>query len=84
MSDRATFVHPPSHLITAPALQSRGSLTLLCLPPRNCGQEPAVPSLWWPRLRPSTLPLSPASTSQAHWPSARIPTKTLLKWCSLK
>src|SRR5262245_6765872 len=50
MSDRATFVHPPSHLITAPALQSEGSLTLLCLPPRNCGQEPAPPSLWWPRL----------------------------------
>ena len=83
MSDRATFVHPPSSLITAPALQRRGSLPPLCLPPGNCCQETAAPSLRWPRIRPSTLPLIPLPTSQAPRPSAHIPTKTLLKQCSL-
>jgi hypothetical protein len=83
MSDRATFVHPPSSLITAPALQSQGSLPPLCLPPGNCGQETAAPSLWWPRIRPRPWPLIPLPTSQAHRLSADIPTKTLLKRCSL-
>jgi hypothetical protein len=83
MSDRATFVHPPSSLITALALQSRRSLPPHCLPPGNCGQETAAPSLWWPRIRPSALPLTPLPTSQAPRPSAHIPTKTFLKRCSL-
>jgi hypothetical protein len=83
MSDRAPFVPPPSSVITAPALQRRGSRPPLCLPPGNCCQETAAPSLWWPRLRLSTLPLIPLPTSQVHRPSTHIPTKTLLKRYSL-
>jgi hypothetical protein len=81
MTDRTPLVYPPSSLITAPAPQSRSSLPPLCLPPGNCRQETAAPSLWWPRIRPSTLALMPLPTSQAHRSSADIPTKTLLKRC---
>jgi hypothetical protein len=80
MRERAPCGHPPSHLSTAPALQSRGSLPRRGLPPRDGGQEPTTPSRWGPRLRPRTLSLRLSSAALAYGPTAGIPTKMLLTW----
>ena len=82
MRASAAFEHPPASLISAPALQRRGALPPRWLPPGPCCEETAAPSLCWPRRRPSLLPLIPLPPSQAHRPSAHIPTNTLLQRCS--